>query len=355
MNYGSGLWSRTPSGWRRRLWSAHLDRYVSASAPTKREAERLCRQRLGDAAADPADVTLTDQVRRWIEHRALRVSVRTVNMHHQRNAVHVRQARIGPMPLRLVEAADLQSWAMELRLAPNSKRVVIQLVRGALQMAHRDGQTASDLSHALLTPKRPASGASWLSLAEIDRLCDLAIANRRPDIVFALETGLRAAEQAAARWSDLEGDVLRVRRQAVRVMGGVTFDDVKTPRGRRSLPLSPGAMQVLATQRALIAERRLAAGQRWIAADLMFPGERGLPSIPDARRAKRFQAAHGQPLCTWHDLRHGFATRKLARREMSLFYLSRYMGHASIRTTVDIYGHLDADALRDVVAGRETA
>src|SRR5215213_7085764 len=50
-----------------------------------------------------------------------------------------------------------------------------------------------------------------------------------------------------------------------------------------------------------------------------------------------------------HVTRHTFATRWL-RRGGRLETLSMVMGHASIRTTFDLYGHLDT---RDVLADME--
>ena len=41
----------------------------------------------------------------------------------------------------------------------------------------------------------------------------------------------------------------------------------------------------------------------------------------------------------FHDIRHTFASLLLAQGE-SLHYVKEQMGHASIQTTVDVYGHL---------------
>ncbi|MFJ1916840.1 tyrosine-type recombinase/integrase [Streptomyces sp. NPDC088147] len=46
--------------------------------------------------------------------------------------------------------------------------------------------------------------------------------------------------------------------------------------------------------------------------------------------------ANGKPKCTPHGLRHFFASTALANG-ISLHEVSRWLGHKSIRTTVDIY------------------
>ena len=50
----------------------------------------------------------------------------------------------------------------------------------------------------------------------------------------------------------------------------------------------------------------------------------------------------------FHDLRHTFATLLLQNGE-SLAYVKDQLGHSSIRTTVDTYGHLVPGANRQAV------
>ncbi len=46
---------------------------------------------------------------------------------------------------------------------------------------------------------------------------------------------------------------------------------------------------------------------------------------------------------TFHDLRHGFASTALAEG-VPISEVSRWLGHKSITTTVDLYGHLVPEA-----------
>ncbi|WP_223257014.1 tyrosine-type recombinase/integrase [Arthrobacter globiformis] len=48
-----------------------------------------------------------------------------------------------------------------------------------------------------------------------------------------------------------------------------------------------------------------------------------------------------------HDLRHTHASWLIQDGVMSLFAISRRLGHASIRTTEQVYGHLMPQALQD--------
>lgn len=55
------------------------------------------------------------------------------------------------------------------------------------------------------------------------------------------------------------------------------------------------------------------------------------------------KAAGLLPDTTFHDLRHGFASTTLAEG-VPISEVSRWLGHESITTTVDLYGHLVPEA-----------
>ena len=49
--------------------------------------------------------------------------------------------------------------------------------------------------------------------------------------------------------------------------------------------------------------------------------------------------AAGLPEIRLHDLRHTFATQLITKTK-DVYYTSKMLGHASIKTTADVYGHL---------------
>jgi len=84
--------------------------------------------------------------------------------------------------------------------------------------------------------------------------------------------------------------------------------------------------------------------------DVFFaPRERGKGTMPTATtygyhfkkacRAAGLVDVSGKPKYTPHSLRHFFASTALANG-IPIHEVSRWLGHKSIKTTVDIYGHL---------------
>lgn len=209
-----------------------------------------------------------------------------------------------------------------------------------------------------------------------------------PDFYRALAftlvgTGLRFGEATALRPSDL---ALTGRRRSLRVVrawkrlddGSYAIGEPKTKRARRTLNLSPALVDVLAEQ---------ARGKR--ADQLLFGARHGgqllnstfhdlawAPAVAWARVCKRHAAeqllATGKPLrrrtlpapcdCPGvlaktprvHDLRHTYASWLIADG-LPLSVIARRMGHASITTADNRYGHLLDDLDDRVDAAIERA
>lgn len=107
------------------------------------------------------------------------------------------------------------------------------------------------------------------------------------------------------------------------------------------------AASALREQRRRQLEERLRAGSRWREQGLVFTTEAGSPmdasAVDRAYHAARERA--GLPNVPWHFLRHFAATALLAAGE-DLFTVSRVLGHASVATTSNYYGHVQPSMLQ---------
>lgn len=154
-------------------------------------------------------------------------------------------------------------------------------------------------------------------------------------------TGLRFGEALALEWDHIDFDL-----KTVRVVSG------KTHNARRTVPMPK-------TLAALLRERHRALGCP--TGGLVFPSEAGGRLNAHNLRHRVFQRASVRAgLGEWadpenerlyrgfriHDLRHTYASMLIANNE-SPKLVSMVMGHGSIRTTYDRYGHLFPDAKQD--------
>jgi len=164
---------------------------------------------------------------------------------------------------------------------------------------------------------------------------------------LALEVGLRPGELWGLRWSDLDGDDLRVAR-TVRVVGGQlqVSETPKTRAGIRTIPLSARIRGHLHTrQQAALREGR--AGKQCP----MFPGQRGGVTWPsNARRLfKLLLAEAGVANRHLYTCRHTAASVML-NGGVPLPIVSAILGHNSGEVTLRVYSHLigtETDRVRD--------
>ena len=158
---------------------------------------------------------------------------------------------------------------------------------------------------------------------EAEVLRHLATAGRPEfaDIVALLvDTGMRRDELLSLQWSQIQD-------------GWVLLEDTKNGRPRR-IPLTQRAAQILESY--------------------VGPGDGPFLTVAKStfsdawNKAKAAMDIKDKGFVP-HALRHTFASRLLERRA-DLFTVSRLLGHTSIKTTADVYGHLSPDRAEEAVA-----
>ncbi len=152
-----------------------------------------------------------------------------------------------------------------------------------------------------------------------------AAASEQDAAVFltAAFTGLRLGELLALRWRDVDfpGSVIRVR-------ASYSTGQLTTPKSGkvRSVPMAPDVASALA---------KLGRRQEFVSDDdLVFPGIVG-QYLDDSALRRRYKAALRQAKLRqlrFHDLRHTFGTRMIAKADIRR--VQEWMGHADIQTTM---------------------
>lgn len=162
-------------------------------------------------------------------------------------------------------------------------------------------------------------------------------------VALAIGTGMRRGEILALRWSDvdLDGKVAYVRRTLLETPEGLSFQEPKTERSRRSVTLPKFLVAALRTHKRLQAERRLLLGEAWQAHDLVIEVGDGSPMHPNllTQAFARLATRRGFDGVRFHDLRHAHATLMLVRG-VHPKVVSERLGHAGIAITLDTYSHV---------------
>jgi integrase len=157
---------------------------------------------------------------------------------------------------------------------------------------------------------------------------------------------MRRGELLGLRWGDvdLNSATLRVRRSLTRTDNGrrLAIGDTKNKKSRRTVRLTPRAMEALKRHRAIQAEEKLKAGDLYGDHDLVLAGQGGGLINPSNLRRRSFMPLlkrAGLPQITFHDLRHTCASL-LFQKNVYPKFVQELLGHASVAITLDTYSHM---------------
>ena len=164
-------------------------------------------------------------------------------------------------------------------------------------------------------------------------ILDAADEEFRIMLLFAASTGVRAGDQWALRWKDIDFDAgeLRVMRRVDRYRAD---GPPKTAAGICSIPLST---MLINTLREWKLKTRFKETE-----DLLFRNEQGRHVPHDNLAKRRFKPTlqkAGAVGTTWHSLCHSAISTWIEAGLMPKT-VQTFAGHSSIQVTMDRYGHL---------------
>jgi integrase len=247
---------------------------------------------------------------------------------------------LGPLPSNMV-SSDAVKKAVGV-LAQSYSRKSLENQRGLLAAVL---DRAVDLGYL---PKNPAKGVKLprghegertemriVSPEEFATIQGLLPEVARPLARFLFGTGCRWGEAVALTVADVQLPNVRIRRALKWSPDNQrTIGATKTRKSNRTVVLPPELVEEV---------RALCAGKA--GTDLVFTAPRGGP-MPHRTYWSRYwlpAVSHLEPRPRIHDLRHSHASWLLAHGT-PIHVVQARLGHESIQTTVDTYGHLLPDA-----------
>lgn len=315
-----------------------------AISPRKKDAEAFLDTVQADVHAgtyrEIEDVTFEAFAARWLdEYAAISVKPSTLATYRSRVLGPFSRAFAG-RKLSEIGTGDVQRYLAQQSAggqSPATLRAHLVLLRGMLKQAVQWGHLASNPSDAIKAPRVPHTEMECLTPDEVRAL--LAACDQQHYALFAtaVMTGVRLGELLALQWSDINwhAGTIRVRRSLYEGR----FIEPKSARSVRTV----GMTDRLA---AILLEHKTEAP--YSPFDVVFPTPEGTPMNGSNLRKRVFEPTlrrAGLRKVRIHDLRHTYASMLINQGE-NLKYVQAQLGHASITTTVDRYGHLMPDAHR---------
>lgn len=282
-------------------------------------------------------ITYREWSERYFAH-ALHKRPTTLARDHCVNEKHLLPA-IGERRLASLTPLDIRRVVQQMSetLSPGSVRTDYAVLRAILNAAVEAEILAVSPCRGVRLPAQRRYLPRFLSADELQRLADATPAEYGPMIYLAGVLGLRWSEIIGLRVGRL--DFLRgnlaVVETCAEVEGRVMFADVKSPASRRTLALPPFLLELLAAH--------LAARGRPGPEELVFVAPGGGPLRRTLFRTRVFDPAKSRVgldgSVTFHALRHS-AVGLMIEVGAHIEAIKQRLGHASIRTTSDVYGSL---------------
>jgi len=349
---GNGTWEltidlgRDPSGKRRR-------KFTNVKG-TKAQAQQKLRGLLSltdkGIPVNTQKITFDQWLAKWMtDHVVPNTRQKTIERYKGLIQKHI-APYLGHVELTKLTPSDIQGLEAKLLakgMAPKGVEMVHNVISGAYKFAMRMEAVWRNPAKSVTPPKIIRKEVEPPEIAKVKQILKLAEEEVHP--LFAClhliaYSGIRRGEALGLRHQDLNleaGTISIVQSVGRSLEKGIIIEPTKTTTGRRPIDLDDGTVDVLRSHIGNQLLRRMELEGAYQDNGLLFPGALGEPLNPMAvtRALQSFAKRLGLGRAKVHDLRH-FHASVMLQNGASLLLVSRRLGHASVSTTGDVYGHL---------------
>ena len=330
--------------------------YHTIVAKTRKQAEKKRDQLIVDlelkGGAAGSNMTVCEFMDMFLDYKVKSGTIEPATVRGYRANARQISRWLGDVRLSELSIPQINDWMHDMTeagYAPKSCAKSFRLLKQALKYAMAiDLLTKNPCDFC--KPPNVKTPINALDRAERTRMLRYARETVGTPLALAVElaltTGMRRGEVCALRWSDLGDDgTISVRRALGCGEGGFYVKAPKTAGSERTIPLTKYTHARLSALKRASAERAREMGVPF--GDPYILGTQEPDSRPynPTQLGKDFSAfckMHGFE-CTFHDLRHTFATMMIASG-CDVRTVASYLGHSSVTMTLETYADVDPDA-----------
>jgi integrase len=303
----------------------------------------------------PEKMTIEQYLIAWLKSVELTKSAGTLRI-HRTNVKHIIRY-IGRHILQGLKAEHVEAMMSDLRdlgLKESTRKAIRATLVAALNQAVERGYITKNVALLVKAPRVRRAKAKGFTESQLNRL--FAVARDHylgPMIQLGLRLGWRSCEVRGLLWADIGYDDMTIRISGAmkKIDGKQVREAAKTEDSETIQPMASGLANVLKTRWVKQQQDREQAGDTWEEQGLVFTNKEGRP-IDGSTLAQAFKslvkAANLPPESTFHWLRHTCAMRLIARRAQAREVME-VLRHKSIRTTMDVYGHMFPENVRGII------
>ena len=316
--------------------------YVTETQARKATQALLLRLNEESPRAEVEAATFGALLDRYVE-KELSERYSTRKSHLSNIRVHIRP-RWGEYPVDKIKPMAMEQWLHDLQLAPKSKTHVRGIMHLVFKCAERWGVVELGKNPVSLVRVKNASKRlkrpRVLDVAEYFELLKHLNEPHRTMVLVAQCLGLRVSEILGLQWGDFsfENRSVLVQRSVV----GGRVDDVKTEYSKDDVPLDARLAEALLRWRGASFFPR---DTDWVFANPVT----GRPYHQESLRKRQLQRAAklaglGEDI-GWHTFRHTYRSW-LDETGAPMKVQQELMRHASIQTTMNVYGRAMTETKR---------
>ena len=285
----------------------------------------------------------------------------TIELYQTLARKHLLSSELAEMSLRAIRPTHVEAFMatlIEKGLSASTRRTIFAVISHVFAAAVSDGLIANNpVQGKVQRPKNERNAVRFVSDDEVTRLFDELRSGRLFEYFRLLAlTGMRRGEGLGLDWNSIDFNRKEIHIDwTLSITGERTRP--KSERSRRVLDMTTETEALLKTQKIRQEEDAAKAGSNWSGnpMNLIFTSQFGQPwagrnvlrTIQQASIRAGLDTRDSKEKVGAHTLRHVVATR-LLDGGVPMHTVSRILGHDSIDTTVNTYGHI-------VEAGRRSA
>ena len=328
--------------------SVSFDDHTAAVAFKKRcddigpaEALRLA----GIEQSTHNEITLAEWCTEYCDHLT---GIQDESINRYRAYIRNDLGDIGGMPLSAVEDTTIKRWIKAMKDSGASAKTIKNkhgFLSGAMNGAVAAGRINRNPCEHTKLYRSDTDEMVFLEREEFDLIHSHMTDRWKPLFVWLVCTGTRFSEATALTINDVNVDqaTARINKAWKYSTTGRVLGLTKSRKGQRTINLPPQALEILDLSRDRTALLFPTESGGRISAQLAWNKGWG----PARRKAIEKDGLEKNPRI--HDLRHTCASWMI-NAGVSLPIVQAHLGHESIQTTMDRYGHLDRNAGKTAAA-----
>ena len=259
---------------------------------------------------EDSTMLLQDWLLQWLEKYKKGVLKQTTYENYQLNIrVHIKDSRIGKIPLNKITTGLLQSFYNDKMDGTNGQRKLSRrtveylrtIIGSSLEQAYKNGLVVKNVNDATVLPRKNNDEIVPLTMNELHQVIEVAKESDMYALILTeIYTGLRKGEILGLRWQDVdfENQEIHVRHNLCRVKNVDVKDErktqlvlmePKTKKSIRTIPLSESVVQVLKRHRIKQQEYIMRYRNVYLDNDVVFPRADG--TFDGSGNATRAEAA----------------------------------------------------------------